>query len=70
MSIDCAKRDMSRAVLTCKGSCRPDALRKRVRVMPILRALRVIIRANLLSDPPSFSPNATATSFADFVTNA
>ena len=61
---------MSRAVVTWPGLGRPEALRKVVRDMPMLRAVRVMRWAKALSLPPMFSATAVATSLADFTTMA
>ena len=61
---------MSRAVVTCPGSGRPEALRKVVRDMPSERAVLVIRWAKAVSLPAIFSPMATATSFAESVITA
>ena len=61
---------MSRAVVTWPGFGRPDALRKVVFVMPMLRAVRVMRWAKALSVPPRFSAIAVATSLADLTTMA
>lgn len=59
---------ISRAVVNWPGSGRPLALRKTVPFMPSCRALAVIMRAKVVSSPPSISPSAVAESFADLVT--
>ncbi len=61
---------MSRAVVTCSQSGRPEALRKVVRVMPIWRARWVMTRAKLPSEPARCSATAAATSLAERVTRA
>ncbi|GAV36117.1 hypothetical protein ROTAS13_03802 [Roseomonas sp. TAS13] len=62
---------MSRAVVTWRGSGRPEALRKTVLVIPIWRARSVISRAKRASLPsPRNSPTAEAASLADLVTRA
>ena len=61
---------MSRAVVICSGSGRPEALRNVVFGMPISRALRVIRRAKFASVPPMCWARAMATSLADLVTRA
>ena len=49
---------------------RPDAFVKVVRVMPSWRALEVMIWANRVSVPASFSAITVAASFADLVIKA
>ena len=61
---------MSRAVVTWPGSGRPEALWKTVRDMPSARALAVILAAKASSEPPRYSPMATAMSLAERVTTA
>ena len=61
---------MSRAVLSWRRLGRPEALRNWVRFMPSALAFRVIMRANLVSFPPSASATTTAASFADLVISA
>ena len=61
---------MSRAVLNCPRCGRPEALRNVLRYMPSLRALAVILRAKLRSEPLMFSAITVATSLADLVTRA
>ena len=61
---------MSRAVVTCERSGRPDALRNLVRVMPSCFAVRVMRCANAFWLPPMLSATTTATSLADLVTSA
>ena len=61
---------MSRAVVCCIESGRPDALRKVVSRIPSCRALAVIMAANRSSVPPRCSPMAVATSLADLVMSA
>ena len=61
---------MSRAVVTCSGSGRPEALRNSVAVMPSSRALRVMSSANRSSLPAMCSATATATSLADLMISA
>ena len=60
----------SRAVVTCSGFGRPDALRKTVFLMPSACALRVIRRAKVTSSPAMASATAAAMSLADFVMRA
>ncbi len=50
--------------------CRPEALRKVVRVMPSVLALLVMSLANSISVPACASASTTAASLADFVTKA
>ena len=61
---------MSRAVVCCSGSGRPDALWNVVRLMPNWRARAVIRSANRSSLPARFSAIAQAMSLAERVTSA
>ncbi len=61
---------MSRALISWRGSGRPDALAKWVWVMPSSCARRVIRVAKRGSLPPSFSARATAMSLADLTAMA
>ena len=61
---------MSRAVVTCSGSGRPEALRNCVAAMPSWRAFCVISWAKRASLPAMCSATATATSLADLVISA
>ena len=61
---------MSRAVVVCSGSGRPEAFLKVVLVMPMSCALRVIKRAKFCSVPAMCWASAMATSLADLVTSA
>ena len=56
---------MSRAVVFCSRSGRPEALRNTVSFMPSRRACRVIVSAKASSLPPSASATTLATSLAD-----
>src|SRR5262245_221698 len=61
---------MSRAVVIWSSLGRPEALRKVVPFMPMLRAVAVITRAKFSSVPERFSAMVTAASLADWVTSA
>ena len=54
--------------MRCSPSGSPEALRNTVRVMPSLRAVRVIAIANRSSLPPSASASTVAASLAERVT--
>ena len=61
---------MSRAVVRCPGSGRPEAFGKVVPVMPSCRARAVIMRGELLLAAAEIFATAAATSFADLVHSA
>src|SRR5262245_1956068 len=61
---------MSRAVVIWSSLGRPEALRKVVAFMPMLRAVSVITLAKFSSVPARFSAMVTAASLADCVMSA